>query len=282
MNTLPLLAGNADAQHAITMTSREIAVLTGKQHGHVKRDIESMLKELEKDVSSFGCIYLDAMNRQQTEYHLDRDLTMTLITGYSAALRFRVIVRLRELEREASQPRLPTNQPPFRFRVNTGRPEVDDQLNLIQAVAERLPINNEVRAAMLVQFLREQGVPLNIARTDLLRCNCAEDILDYGRGFKGAYDLSRIAGRQADKQEAAIESATESPEGTLEAALMRAFALPGRGVRWMTGQEILKVAGLEPSRPSAIRAGDFLSKFCRVERKRSNRGAIYNMPPRRD
>jgi len=82
----------------LTMSSREIAELTGKQHQHVKRDIEKMLTELEEDVSSFGRIYLDSMNREQTEYLLDKELTETLLTGYSAALRRRVIRRWRELE----------------------------------------------------------------------------------------------------------------------------------------------------------------------------------------
>lgn len=80
------------------MSSREIAELTGKQHQHVKRDIEHMLAELGKDVSRFGRIYTDRMNRQQTEFYLDRELTEILITGYSIPLRARVIRRLHELE----------------------------------------------------------------------------------------------------------------------------------------------------------------------------------------
>lgn len=86
-----------------TMSSREIAELTGKEHKHVKRDIEQMLKSLEKDAPTFGRIYLDAMNRQQTEYHLDRELTQTLITGYSIPLRHKVIQRLNELESGGGQ-----------------------------------------------------------------------------------------------------------------------------------------------------------------------------------
>lgn len=83
----------------LTMTSREIADLTGKQHQHVKRDIEAMLSELKEDASSFGRIYLDGMNRQQTEFALDRELTETLLTGYSALLRRKVIARWHELEK---------------------------------------------------------------------------------------------------------------------------------------------------------------------------------------
>lgn len=87
-----------NTQAGATMSSREIAELTGKQHPHVKRDIEVMLSALEKDASRFGGIYLDSMNREQTEYLLDRELTEILITGYSIPLRAKVIRRLHELE----------------------------------------------------------------------------------------------------------------------------------------------------------------------------------------
>ncbi|RML36364.1 phage antirepressor KilAC domain-containing protein [Pseudomonas syringae] len=83
---------------ARTMSSREIADLTGKRHPDVKRDIQSMASELQEDVSSFAHIYLDSMNRQQTEYLLDREHTDCLLTGYSAAMRMAVIKRWRELE----------------------------------------------------------------------------------------------------------------------------------------------------------------------------------------
>lgn len=82
----------------VTMTSREIAALTEKQHQHVKRDIEKMLAELGEDASTFGRIYQDSMNREQVEYHLDRVLIDTLLTGYSAIARRRVVVRWHELE----------------------------------------------------------------------------------------------------------------------------------------------------------------------------------------
>lgn len=81
-----------------TMSSREIAELCEKQHKHVLRDIEYMLVALELDGSKFGRIYTDKQGREQREYHLNKDLTMTLVTGYSVLLRNRVVVRLNELE----------------------------------------------------------------------------------------------------------------------------------------------------------------------------------------
>lgn len=90
----------------LTMSSREIAGYTDKQHQHVKRDIEKMFVELELDVSKCGRIYLDSMNRKQTEYLLDRDQTDCLLTGYSAKARMTVIKRWKELE-DAQNPQLP-------------------------------------------------------------------------------------------------------------------------------------------------------------------------------
>lgn len=87
-----------------TMSSREIAELTGKAHFHVKRDVLAMLKDLGEDASNFGCIYLDPLNREQTEYLLDREHTDCLLTGYSAAMRMTVIRRWHELESQVAQP----------------------------------------------------------------------------------------------------------------------------------------------------------------------------------
>lgn len=82
----------------ISMTSVEIAELTGKKHFHVIRDINHMLNEIEEDASKFGGIYFDAYGREKPMFRLDKDLTMTLITGYNAKLRMAVIKRVGELE----------------------------------------------------------------------------------------------------------------------------------------------------------------------------------------
>jgi phage antirepressor YoqD-like protein len=90
-----------------TMTSIEIAQLTGKEHGHVRRDIARMLEQLGKDPSSFGCIYKDAYDRDQQAYQLPYDETVCLLTGYDVQARMVVIKRWRELEAAAARPQLP-------------------------------------------------------------------------------------------------------------------------------------------------------------------------------
>ena len=82
------------------MTSREIAKLTGKRASEVNRDLRGIFNVLKLDVSNYARIYLDSMNRQQTEYVLDQELTFTLITGYSIKLRNAVIKRWLELENQ--------------------------------------------------------------------------------------------------------------------------------------------------------------------------------------
>lgn len=90
-----------------TMSSREIADLCEKQHGHVKRDIETMCQQIEIDASKFGYTYIDASNRRQFEYMLDKDLTITLVAGYNAQLRYRIVKRWQELEANANSPVIP-------------------------------------------------------------------------------------------------------------------------------------------------------------------------------
>jgi phage regulator Rha-like protein len=90
---------NADK---LTMSSREISELTGKRHHNVMRDIVKMLNELDLDVIKFEGIYSDTLGRQQTEYNLDQELTITLISGYNAKLRHAIVKRWVELEKQAS------------------------------------------------------------------------------------------------------------------------------------------------------------------------------------
>ena len=89
---------------SVTMSSREIAELTDKRHDHVMRDIRNMLSELKITDPKFGGTYLDGTGRSLPCFHLDRELTETLVTGYSIPLRHKVIRRLHDLEDQAARP----------------------------------------------------------------------------------------------------------------------------------------------------------------------------------
>ncbi|XTZ40273.1 phage antirepressor KilAC domain-containing protein [Salmonella enterica] len=83
----------------LTMSSREISELTGKEHKNVMADIRRMLAELGEDALKFQRIYLDGMNRQQTEFSLDREHTDCLISGYEIKYRMAIVKRWHDLEK---------------------------------------------------------------------------------------------------------------------------------------------------------------------------------------
>ncbi len=86
------------------MSSREIAELTGKNHADMMRDIRRMLDDLGEDVSSFAEMSPDSYGRPQPVFNLPKDLTITLVAGYSTPLRFKIIKRWQALD---TQPRPP-------------------------------------------------------------------------------------------------------------------------------------------------------------------------------
>ena len=85
------------------MSTKEIAELTGKEHFHVMRDARDMINELLQyndhpvlDDKQYQI--LKDVRGYNSEILLDKELTETLITGYSVVLRHKVIRRLHELE----------------------------------------------------------------------------------------------------------------------------------------------------------------------------------------
>jgi phage regulator Rha-like protein len=94
---------------ATTMTSREIAELTGKRHDHVMRDITAMLTQLHGDggVPKFGDTYTNEQNGQTYPmFALPYEETVCLLTGYDAKARMAVIKRWQELEKPKQKTRV--------------------------------------------------------------------------------------------------------------------------------------------------------------------------------
>lgn len=109
---LSLLAPTADGP--LTMSSREIAELTEKRHGDVIRDTRVLL-----DAVLAGWENDDAKLRHQgisitydnrgyvSEIRLPKDLTITLVAGYDANLRLKIVRRWMELEGATKKPAAP-------------------------------------------------------------------------------------------------------------------------------------------------------------------------------
>ena len=84
-----------------TMSSREIAEITGKQHAHVMRDLRSTLDSIAESKNGLGVYeanYLDSNGQQRPMYLLDKKATLLIVSGYDVNLRLAIINRWEELE----------------------------------------------------------------------------------------------------------------------------------------------------------------------------------------
>ena len=91
----------------MTMSSLEIAKLTGKEHFNVLVDIRKMLEELELGDLKFQDTYLSAQKKQMPCFNLPKRECFILVSGYNLKLRAAIIDRWQELENQ-SKPSLPT------------------------------------------------------------------------------------------------------------------------------------------------------------------------------
>ncbi len=88
----------------VTMTSKELAEITGRRHDHVIRDIRDEISKIDEDVSPlFGeTHYRDKQNREQPCYVLTKEGVMVLALRYDANARIKVVRKLNELEKRNS------------------------------------------------------------------------------------------------------------------------------------------------------------------------------------
>jgi hypothetical protein len=90
-----------------TISSLEIAELTGKTHNMVMRDVRKMLGALDIQPEQFCSGYVDAKGETRACYELPAREVKILITGYDVVRRAKVIDRLEALEKIVAGPVLP-------------------------------------------------------------------------------------------------------------------------------------------------------------------------------
>ncbi|MCH5532048.1 Rha family transcriptional regulator [Pseudomonas syringae pv. syringae] len=89
--------------NTVTMTTVEIAELTGKRHDNVLRDARAIVSQVNALKSeAIEATYTDGRGREKPMLVLDKHLTFTLITGYDTGLRYNVVGRWIELEQAAN------------------------------------------------------------------------------------------------------------------------------------------------------------------------------------
>lgn len=133
---------------ALTMSSKEIAELTGKRHDHVIRDIKSMLEQVLGYSPDLGNEQIQGVTVEKDHrgfikvIHLDHSHTITLITGYDARQRKKVVDRWLELEGDRASPVTPK---PKRIR----KPAFDTAFTRCMNVVAHLPNVDENQKVLM-------------------------------------------------------------------------------------------------------------------------------------
>lgn len=176
MTDLPIVPASG-----ATMTSIEIAELCEKRHDNVMRDIKLMLDELGLAALSFEGCYKGNNGKSLPCYQLPRDLTMTLVTGYSIPLRKKVIDRLDELERRASGGNIHFIVPqtlPEALRLAADLAEKNEQQKaLITSLEPKAAFHDKVADAINGQTVQEVAKILGTGQNRLFRWLREEGIL---------------------------------------------------------------------------------------------------------
>ena len=91
----------------VTMTTCEIAELTGKRHKDVLYDTRKMLDELKVDSATFSAQYKDSTGRTLPMFALPKRESIILVSGYNIQMRAKIIDRWQELEAKQIKPTIP-------------------------------------------------------------------------------------------------------------------------------------------------------------------------------
>ena len=126
-----------------TMSSREIAELTGKRHDHVLRDCDTLNDNYEKmGFPRIGDGYYTHPNtgsQQHREYRLTKMQTFDLMTGYSAELRIKVNRRWAELEaKEQAHQQIPQSFSEALRLAAEQAERIEEQQKQLQAQAPKV------------------------------------------------------------------------------------------------------------------------------------------------
>lgn len=85
-----------------TMSTLEISKITNKEHRNILADVRKMLIELNISTANFSAMY-KAENGQEYElFNLPKRECLILVSGYSIALRAKIIDRWQELESKSN------------------------------------------------------------------------------------------------------------------------------------------------------------------------------------
>ena len=139
--------------NAVTMTSREIADLTGKDHSNVMRDIRAMVDAISTDSNLNPCAesttYIGKDGRQYPQYELDKDTCLTLLLGYDAVARMKVVKRWQELEAKTATPAALSRMDILKLAMESEEARIKAEAERDHAIATKAQIGSRREATAM-------------------------------------------------------------------------------------------------------------------------------------
>lgn len=131
-----------------TMSSLQIAEITGKEHAHIMRDIRNMEASWEKiSQSKFGLTsYMDKQGKARPCYSLTKRECLYIATKYNDEARAKLILRWEELEtKERQSYQVPTSFREALLLAAQQQEQIEEQQKLLTAQNEQInAMTNEI------------------------------------------------------------------------------------------------------------------------------------------
>lgn len=206
----------------LTMSSLEVSELTGKRHDNVMVDTEKLLNELGLNTPDFSGVYLAANNQEYMCFNLPKRECLILISGYSVALRAKIIDRWQELE-SIQAPKLPQSFAQALQLAADQAKVIEDQQTAIALAAPKVEFVDRYVASTGNKGFRQVAKLLKAKENEFRAYLSVNKILYRLGGEWAPYQCHIDAGR------------FEVSTGTANEHAYNAARFTPKGVEWIAG-----------------------------------------------
>ena len=152
-----------------SMSSLEIAEVTGKEHKNVMRDIQNLLSQGVDKLNFERISYKDSMNRVRDAYQLTYKGVLILASGYNPVLREKIINRWEELETGKAEPKF--------YQQSPSQTKLSDKIQAANFLADFLNLNGASKLAIAKSIADPLGLPTPDYVMDEKTVHAAKDLL---------------------------------------------------------------------------------------------------------
>ena len=167
-----------------SMSSLEIAEVTGKEHKNVMRDIQNLLSQGVDKLNFERISYKDSMNRVRDAYQLTYKGVLILASGYNPVLREKIINRWEELETGKAEPKFSQQQ--------QSQTKLSDKIQAANFLADFLNLNGASKLAIAKSIADPLGLPTPDYVMDEKTVHAAKDLLATNKVKMSSAEFNKI------------------------------------------------------------------------------------------